>query len=256
MYPDSYRYVNIFQTYKNVGKDKIEAIYRFMIHGNAAVCGFEATIDDKRKVIGIVKEAEQAKSEYEKAIKEGHGAYLLEEQDSDVFKCSVGNIEQGQKVEIKIKYVTELQHDAETDSIRFILPVDITPRYGSHIVGHGKMRFSDEISDLDHFPLKLFLTCRMNSPICSIKSPSHDISHDIKDDKQRTSKVSLNEKIYFLEKDFILLIKSQDIDKPRAFIEYNPIDETNCLMLTLVPSFKQVSNKLESIKMELIFIID
>ncbi|CAG8827779.1 32979_t:CDS:2 [Gigaspora margarita] len=43
-------------------------IYEFIVSDTAAVCGFEATIDGKRKVIGIVKEAEQAKNEYKEAI--------------------------------------------------------------------------------------------------------------------------------------------------------------------------------------------
>ncbi|CAG8503989.1 29067_t:CDS:10, partial [Racocetra persica] len=243
----------IDMTYENIEKNKIKAVYKFMIHDTVAVCGFEATIDNKRKIIGIVKEAEQAK-EYDEAIKQGHGAYLLEEQDSEVFKCSVGNIMPGQKIEIQIKYMIELKHDAETDSVRFTLPATIAPKYGSHIFNHKKMRLFDKISDLDFPPLEFSIVCRMNSPICSIKSPSHNIT-ELKE-KPSISKVTLNENIHFLEKDFILLVKSQDIDKPRAFIEYNPITETNCLMLTLVPTFKHGSIQHNLIKMELIFIID
>ena len=41
----------------------------------AAVCGFEAYINDKH-VIGKVKEKEKARKEYAKAVSEGHGAYL------------------------------------------------------------------------------------------------------------------------------------------------------------------------------------
>ncbi|CAG8571947.1 9062_t:CDS:10, partial [Racocetra fulgida] len=125
-----------------------------MIHDTVAVCGFEATIDNKRKIIGIVKEAEQAKKEYDEAIKQGHGAYLLEEQDSEVFKCSVGNIKPGQTIEIQIKYMIELKHDAETDSVRFTLPATIAPKYGSHIFNHKRMRLFDKISDLDFPPLE------------------------------------------------------------------------------------------------------
>ncbi|CAG8783452.1 38893_t:CDS:2 [Gigaspora margarita] len=60
--------VNITQIYENLEENNIEAIYEFMINDTAAVCGFEATVNDERKVIGIVKEAEQAKNEYKEAI--------------------------------------------------------------------------------------------------------------------------------------------------------------------------------------------
>lgn len=43
------------------------------------VCGFEAFINGKH-IIGEVKEKEQAHKEYKKAISEGHGAYLMDEE--------------------------------------------------------------------------------------------------------------------------------------------------------------------------------
>ncbi|KAF0562113.1 von willebrand domain-containing protein [Gigaspora margarita] len=220
-------------------KDKIEAIYEFIISDTAAVCGFEATID-KRKVIGIVKEAEQAKNEYKEAINQGCGAYLLEEQDSGIFKCSVGNIMPRQKVEIKIKYVIEIQHDAGTDSVRFILPATIAPKYGSYVFNR-----KNHSTDSDYFPLEFTIICRMSSQI------------DNEVEGPRISKVTLNrENLYYLENDFILLIKSRNLGEPRVFIEYNPITDTNCLMLTLVPTFECSSIKHAQTNMELIFMID
>ncbi|CAG8698136.1 13043_t:CDS:2, partial [Dentiscutata heterogama] len=189
--------VNIVQVYQNLEEDKIEAIYKFMVNDTAAVCGFEATIDE-RKFIGI----------------QGYWASLLEEQDSDVLKCSVGNIMPRQKVEIKIKYVIELQNDAESDSVRLILPATIAPKYGSYYFNRKR---DTKISDSsDYSPIEFFITCRMSSSINSIKSPSHPdhIFIDDKDNEQGISKVTSNKDLYYLENDFILLIKSQDIGKP------------------------------------------
>ncbi|CAG8833583.1 27_t:CDS:2, partial [Racocetra persica] len=105
----------VCQTYKNVEKDTIEAIYKFPLYEAAAVCGFEAEIDGKKKVKGIVKEAKQAAKEYNEAIEQGHGAYLVEEEHPDIFQCSVGNITPDQTIVIRITYVTELKHDAESE---------------------------------------------------------------------------------------------------------------------------------------------
>ncbi|PKC04699.1 hypothetical protein RhiirA5_401309 [Rhizophagus irregularis] len=174
--------VTIRQTYKNVERDTIEAFYKFPIYEAAAICEFEAEIDGRRKIKGIVKESKEAAKEYTEAVQKGHGAYLLESESEDVFQCSVGNITSGQTVVIKITYVTELKHDSGSEKIRFILPTNIAPRY---------------------------------------------------------------------EKDFILMIKSKEIDQPRAFVEYNPETETNCVMLTLVPKFS-----LNVIMSELVFIVD
>ncbi|CAG8798689.1 4221_t:CDS:2, partial [Racocetra persica] len=221
----------VCQTYKNVEKNTIEAIYKFPLHEAAAVCAFEAEIDGKKKVKGIVKEAKQAAQEYDEAIQQGHGAYLLEEQLPDIFQCSVGNITTGQTVVIKITYVTELKHDAESEKIRFVFPTAIAPRYGSSgysPANDGKKLIPDKLSYLGKTVdyLDLNITCRMTSKIQNIESPSH-------------------------QKDFILVVKSLDLDKPRAFIEYDPKKETNCVILTLVPKFT-----INEIMSELIFVID
>ncbi|RIA99005.1 hypothetical protein C1645_557241 [Glomus cerebriforme] len=248
--------VTISQTYKNVEKDPIEAQYKFPIHEAAAICGFEAEIDGQRKVKGVVKEAKQAAEEYNDAIDKGHGVYLLESESADIFQCSVGNITSGQTIVIKITYVSELKHDSETEKIRFVLPTHIAQRYGfsSSPSNDGKILETDTVfysNEID-FYLDLTVTCRMTSVIQNVESPSHKISTEMYiDENPKISKITLAEQITYLEKDFILVIKSKDLDQPRAFVEYNPETQTNCVMLTLVPKFA-----LNTTISELIFVID
>ena len=66
----------MFQEYRNPSFQAIEAKFVFPLSEMAAVCGFEAYINDKH-IVGEVKEKETAKREYKKAISEGHGAYLM-----------------------------------------------------------------------------------------------------------------------------------------------------------------------------------
>ncbi|CAG8691251.1 993_t:CDS:2, partial [Funneliformis caledonium] len=69
------------------------------------------------------------------------------------------------------------------------------------------------------------------------------------DGNPNSFKITLDEQITYLEKDFIIVFKSKDLDQSRAFVEYNPETETNCVMLTLVPKFTLNTT-------ELIFVID
>ncbi|CAB5192247.1 unnamed protein product [Rhizophagus irregularis] len=71
------------------------------------------------------------------------------------------------------------------------------------------------------------------------------------DENPKISKITLVDQITYLEKDFILVVKSKDLDQPRAFLEYNPETQTNCVMLTLVPKFS-----LNTTITELIFVVD
>jgi hypothetical protein len=147
---------------------------------------------------------------------------LLESESEDVFQCSVGNITSGQTVVMKITYVTELKHDSESENMRFVLPTNIAPRYGSSEYSSssndGKILDADAVSysNKADFHLDLAVTCRMTSTIQNIESPSHKISTEMNiDGNPKISKITLTDQITHLEKDFILVVKSKDLDQPR-----------------------------------------
>ena len=146
---------------------------------------------------------------------------MLESESEDIFQRSVGNVASGQTVVLKITYVTELKHDSETEKIRFVLPTHIAPRYGSlsSSSSHdGKILEADAVSycnKVDYY-LDLTVTCRMTSIIQNIESPSHKISTEMNiDENPKISKITLAEQIAYLEKDFILVFKSEDLDQSR-----------------------------------------
>uniref|UniRef100_A0A8C5P9G8 Poly [ADP-ribose] polymerase n=1 Tax=Leptobrachium leishanense TaxID=445787 RepID=A0A8C5P9G8_9ANUR len=112
--------VILFQTYKNSSANPIEAKYVFPLDSTAAVCGFEAFINGKH-VVGEVKEKQQARQEYRRAIKEGHGAYLMDQDTPDAFTVSVGNLPPKATVVIKITYLMELELDFG-DACNFKIP--------------------------------------------------------------------------------------------------------------------------------------
>jgi hypothetical protein len=147
---------------------------------------------------------------------------LLESESEDIFQCSVGNITSGQTIVIKITYVTELKHDSESENVRFVLPTNIAPRYGSSEYSSssndGKILNPDVVSysSKADYCLNLAVTCRMTSAIQNIESPSHKISTEVNiNGNPKISKITLTEQITYLEKDFILVVKSKDLDQPR-----------------------------------------
>nr|CAG8558475.1 9432_t:CDS:10 [Entrophospora candida] len=144
---------------------------------SAAICDFEAEIDGKDKVRGVVKEAKQAALDYNQAIENNYPM-------SERYGSSSSSANDGKK----------------------LVPDDVKYSVGAN------------------YKLDLKVTCIMTSTIQSIESPSHLIS------------TKLN---------------SEDLDKPRAFLEYNLKTESNRLMLTLVPRFA-----LNQIQTEVVFIID
>ncbi|MES0337914.1 MAG: VIT domain-containing protein [Candidatus Magnetobacterium sp. LHC-1] len=70
--------VKIIQRFKNAEPTAIEAVYKFPLPTDCSVCGFKVTTGD-RVVEGEIEERDRAFHIYDKAISEGHGAFLLDE---------------------------------------------------------------------------------------------------------------------------------------------------------------------------------
>ncbi|CAF4432940.1 unnamed protein product [Rotaria sp. Silwood2] len=121
--------VIITQVFRNDEKQPIEAVYCFPIEEQAAIYSFTARIDD-REIVAQLKEKKEAQQEYNNALQQGHGAYLLEQDENaqDNFIINVGALLPSKECTITIAYVTELDL-VQGSTIRFVVPTTIAPRY-------------------------------------------------------------------------------------------------------------------------------
>ena len=73
--------MTVLQQYLNTDSaSDSEVKYVFPLDEDAVVHGFEAFINGKH-VIGEVKEKERARAEYKEAVRRGHGAYLMDQDE-------------------------------------------------------------------------------------------------------------------------------------------------------------------------------
>ncbi|RUO95616.1 vault protein inter-alpha-trypsin domain-containing protein [Jimgerdemannia flammicorona] len=223
--------VNLSQTYSNTGSSIIETTYKFPLPELAAINAFEVKFNNGRNVIGTVIEKGNSKQIYTNAVQSGHGAYLLEQKTTEIFEMKVGNIHPSEILTVHISYVQELSNDISSyDLIRFSLPTTIAPRYQADNTSTGVTYSSNALS----YTLGVDVKCRMSGCILDISSESHDITANI---DGKFANVTFANSYECLDKDFVLLVQAEDLDNPRAFIEYNPETDTNCVMLTMVPRF-------------------
>ena len=89
--------VRICQRYENRETKPIEAVYVFPLEEGGAVCSFSVKIDEKR-IEGHVLSRDKAFDQYDDAMAEGHGAFLLDQERPNIFTASVGNVLPGQSV--------------------------------------------------------------------------------------------------------------------------------------------------------------
>jgi len=210
--------VVVTQKYRNEETKPIEAVYVFPLDQAAAVCGFEAIVDGAH-VVGEVKAREQAFEDYDDALAEGHGAYLLDQEKPDVFTASIGNVPPGKEVAVRLTYVTELPR--EGSAVRFVLPTTVSPRYAPDEDRKGVGRTPAEALNPPlawEVPYGLTLTVDIEMPtaIRGVESPTHPIAADLAGTR---ATVRLGERETTLDRDFVLDVRLDAPEKPRAWIE-------------------------------------
>jgi len=249
------------QTFSNTSAEQIEVQYTFPLHDGVSVVEFECTIGEKT-IVGIVTEKQQARAAYQNAVNRGGTAGLLERlaEVSDVLTTKIGNVPAGEKIIVKIVYIGELKHDAETDGSRFTIPTVIAPRYGHLSPYSTQVTSKNDADDRAGIRIMVDVVLEEGSIIRGIQSPSHPIAVTM----GRTSKMEENafENSYAsatltlgsteLDKDFVIVILAKGTETPRALLELHPaIPNQRALMTTLVPKFS-----LPNHHPEIVFIID
>ena len=99
--------------YENEEGNPVEAVFTFPLDESSTVVDFTALIDD-RKIVGIMKEKEEAKQAYDDAIASGQSAFLMESVRHDIFTVSVANLPPKKKATVEmITFIMELptEHD-------------------------------------------------------------------------------------------------------------------------------------------------
>ncbi|CAF4643940.1 unnamed protein product [Rotaria sp. Silwood1] len=259
---DSTVEVVLYQVYHNTSSTPIEAKYVFPLDENSAVCGFEAHINNK-VIKGVVKEKEQAKQEYRKAIEKGHGAYLMHQEQAQVFSVAVGNLPANNEVIIKITYVAELE--IENGDIIFRLPAKMASWQSKQAIEAKDQSIVRSIGIVDEkveFSFKASI--RMPYEIIKLFSPTHRLRRKLTD---CIAMVELVDNV-LLDRDFVLSITLKSANLPRISNETLSLDDdqvtttttatsnnnSQACMLTFYPRFETLMNSNEQI--EIIFIID
>jgi Ca-activated chloride channel family protein len=241
--------VVVSQRYVNRETKPIEAVYVFPLEEGAAVCGFEAIVDDTL-IVGEVKERDKAFEMYDDAMAVGHGAFLLDEERPDVFQASVGNLPPGKDVLLRLTYVTEVTTAA--GELRFAIPTTVAPRYAPAEDHTGVGRSDAEALNPPvrwDVPYGLDLSVKLAMPgtITRVESPSHPIAAEV---DGRTATVTLLQRQAALDRDFVLSVAAKGFDAPHAWVERTE-EGGAAVAVAFVPVFDAASRAAE-----VVFLVD
>lgn len=232
----------IHQFYENNDEDPIEAYYTFPTPAGASVYDFCAKIGNK-VVKANLKDKEEAREEYNKAISSGNGAYLMERIDGDIFSVSLGNVPPKANLELTIKYCIELKTEIDASQLRINIPMTIMPKYISPNTKNqlqGSLVNPTKVSEKP-YDLSIFGNIVMQDGIESLNSKSCKIN--LSNMKERSLSFQIAE-LESLTDDVILTIK-RNTPKSCCLMQKTDLPLSNemfrfATMVNIVPQFDNI----------------
>jgi len=224
--------ITVIQTYTNTEQRPIEAVYVFPLDADAALCGFVATVADRR-VEGRIEERERAFEIYDDAMADGDGAFLVDQERPNIFTASVGNLPPGAIATIELRYVTFVAD--EGDARRFVLPTTVSPRYvadqGPEVGQPDGERINPERQLTTDYGLTLSLELEVPEGLAEVASPTHPIRTRL---TPGGAVVELAQEATRLDRDFVLQVSTQMPREPFAAVAAEE-DGTRVAMVSFRP---------------------
>jgi Ca-activated chloride channel family protein len=140
---------SVTQTFANPYQERLEAVYVFPLPNRAAVDDMEMRAGGRVVKAQIARRAE-AKAAYERALAGGKRAALLEQERPNVFTFSVGNIDPGGEIEVRLHYFELAKYDEGTYELS--VPLTVGPRYVPGTALRGAPTGAGVRADTDRVP--------------------------------------------------------------------------------------------------------
>lgn len=162
---------SIRQEYRNDTDKALEIIYTFPLGWDTALLGLQATIGEKHLTGEVVKTAE-AEEKYEKAVKDGDSAIMVQQSSRGLYTANLGNIKAGETVVVEIHCARLLRF--EQGQVRLCIPTVIGERYGDPYCDGGLAPHDSARVDASaHYPFTLELTVKGDMAKSAVSCPSH-----------------------------------------------------------------------------------
>lgn len=167
----------LVQRFVNGTGRTIEAVYAFPLPELAAVDGLEVQVGERR-IVGVVREKEEAQRTYDTAKAEGKTAALVQQRRANLFTASIAHVLPGERVEVHLAWLQEVA--PEDGRFAVAIPLTSTPRCPAQSTEGGE---STEISFLGTgdpaFPTAtVSVRFAPGTPAADVTSASHRLSQD------------------------------------------------------------------------------
>jgi Ca-activated chloride channel family protein len=247
---------SIRQRFSNTSDDWIEAQYLLPLPDGAAVHDMVLRVGERR-VVGEIREKEQARLEYVEAAASGKRAALVEADRAQLFRTAVANVAPGESIEVEVRWWQSIEYAA--GRFRLNLPLTYTPRYQPRLVGTGEhaehattlhSTTRDDVHSASAPSVDLRIDLDPGLALSRVESPSHSIAVSRRADN--TWSIGLSRGPVPADRDFVLEWTPVPGTSPSAAVMTETVDGETYAMVMLVPDI-QIA---EPLPRELILVID
>jgi Ca-activated chloride channel homolog len=193
-------HTTITQRYCNTTESVIEVVYAFPLPTDAVLLGLEIDIGGQT-LSGTVQARRAAEEQYEDAVADGDGAFLLRELDDGRFEMRLGNLKAGETVAIRLRYAEILRWN--DDVLRYRLPTVIAPHYGNPTAAGIAAEDAPTVDVFADHPIELRAVIAGDLAEGDIGSPTHAVVVESHEDRC-TVRLEGSAR---LDRDFILIIR-------------------------------------------------
>lgn len=235
--------VTLTQYFENSYDKLLEALYTFPTPKSSCVFEFCAYYDDIL-IKALLEEKEAALKKYQENKEQGHGTFLLNRVDGDIFKCAIGNILPGKNIKIVTKYFTELSTEIDCTNLKLIFPLTIMPRYSSpnSIEAENKDNEVNNIPKVDFKPFEFSFSGKVFMDTEILKFETNPVINKKILQKDTNSLEFTFGPLNDLTKDISILINRM-APKTSAICEKMVCENpkfTYCTSVNIVPNFTEI----------------
>jgi von Willebrand factor A domain-containing protein 5 len=222
--------VEIEQEYYNDSPYNYDCDYYFPISESSVFDSFEAKTGNKT-VKGQIKEKEQAREEFTRAVSEGRTAALSEiTKTKDIMKVNIGNFLSGDMLSLKYSYI-EMLDVAQSKFWRLIVFSTLTPLYSP--LNFTSPPIVTVRPDDKTYKWNIQTEISTRYPISELRVPSHEENVLIKysDDKKKAMITMSPDKEYNPNKNYEVYYSTEGDHIPTLVVE-RYINESSLLNVT------------------------
>lgn len=253
--------VTLEQQYENPTRSTLELEYMFPIDPAACITAFKATFDES-EIVGVVKEKEEAKRDYEVGLREGRQVAYgeIDAKSRDIMNLKIGNVPPKSTVRLTISFMQTL--DVSLNVFwRLCIQSFIWPRYINDASATRPPTYS-----AGHFTWAFKVELKSSKPIVYCHSPTHKLAELNKGSAEMTLVLPQSE---VPSTDFVFTYTTADFELPSLTRGRTDVSES-CLV-SLIPKYSQLTlddakklqaekadfdPDMDSIKGEYVFLLD